>query len=534
MPNPEDSWLDQAVMDDGLGFWRLDAVNGSFTHRGTLWRLLGAKLVETATLADFGVLVHDDDRAPLFDFLNALIAGRTERHQVRFRLRPHSGSGPARWLEAKGRALERDANGRAKVVVGSLIECSELAQLKLANGTLEQRLSEVSARFHSFLANTREAIWCYECSPPIPLSLSPEEQFERLLEARLVDCNAAYFAQHGAADAEALLGQKLRVIKRARLAVLRPLFEKVVAAGYILEPTKLEAGDRHLIAAAQGIIVEGALVRMWGSHTDVTTKVETEAQNAVLETKLLKAQKMESLGTMAASMAHDFDNVLASILAAAGLAGHAITSGDDLELRQSVKVIKSSAEKGAALTRRWLSLTPLHHAKRRAMRVDLMLHELWPMMRRLIDESILVKLEISEPMWALIDASQLEQIIITLVVNARDAIGPNSGGITVRTQGVVLTEHERKAYPWAAGGPFVELTVTDTGPGLEPSARERIFEPYFTTRPVSKSSTGLGLSMAYGILKQHEGFIDVTSEPGKGAAFRLVLPRDSEIGRAHV
>ncbi len=521
----DDHWLDHAIDLDGHGFFRIDVSTGQFTSRGALWQQLSGGLGPHATFADFGGLMHDDSRAAVFDSMSALVEGRLSEARVTFRLRP--GVSQVTWLESRSKALVRDPAGRAKTLVGSVIDCSELMKAKFAPAALEVKLSQVENRFRSLLASTKDAVWCYECNPPIPLSLPLDDQFDLLLEAKLVDSNAPHMAMHGATDVDQILGQTMKALNRARIGSLREVYKVMAKNKFVLDGARLDdLGGRNTILRAQAAIEHGALARMWGSYADITEKIQAERDREQLEGQLRQAHKMESIGALAGGMAHDFNNVLASILAEADLGAHAIATGDPGELRDSFALIKKSAERGAALTRRLLAFARHRTGPRRRMRIDLLVHELWPMLRRLISESIALRLETPEPLWAVVDPSHIEQSIVTLVVNAREAIGASPGEITVRVAAAQVGAGEVRAKNWVTPGAFVRLTVRDTGPGIDPAMHERIFEPFFTTKPPGEGS-GLGLSMVYGILKQHEGFAEVRNAEGGGAQFDLSLPRVS-------
>lgn len=196
----DDHWLEHAIDIDGHGFFRIDVSSGQFTYRGALWSLLSGSLGPHATFADLGALVHDDSRAAVFDSMSALVEGRITEARVVFRMRP--GLSRATWLESRSKALHRDLVGRAKTLVGSVSDLTELMAAKVAPAALEVKLAHVENRFRSLLASTNDAVWCYECKPPIPLTLPVDDQFDLLAEATLVDSNAVHFAFHAATDAD--------------------------------------------------------------------------------------------------------------------------------------------------------------------------------------------------------------------------------------------------------------------------------------------------------------------------------------------
>ncbi len=524
----DDQWLSRALLEAGVGVWSLDVTQGVVRPHGDWWPAPnGPARTRALTLADCGQYVHDSERGSVFSAISALVEGSVTQARLEFRLRLQSAEW--RWYDCRAHAPTRDANGRATMVVGTLVDCHEAVVSRELPESLERRLRETQARFHSFVANTRDAVWCYEFDPPISLALPVHEQFERVLEGRLVECNQAYVDMRGASSVEDFIGQRVRSIHRSSLDSLRQLYLRMVEHHFVLEDSRLEqdpasGGPRYVTVRAQGIRAGPTLTRIWGSFADVTAKLQADRDREALEAQLRQSQKMESIGTLTGGMAHDFNNVLAAISAEADLGLYAVGSGDLNELRESLTLIKKSADRGATLTRRLLTFARRHTTPRRVTRLDLLLHELWPMLRRLISESISLKLETPEALWALVDPSQLEQVVVNLVVNARDAIGERGGEIVVSCVPATVGPEATRAKTWVTAGRFVRLSVADNGAGISPTLHDRVFEPFFTTKRLGEG-TGLGLSMVYSILKQHDGFVELESNEGQGARFDAFLPR---------
>jgi PAS domain S-box-containing protein len=258
---------------------------------------------------------------------------------------------------------------------------------------------------------------------------------------------------------------------------------------------------------------------------DITEQRATEAQ-------LRHAQKMEAVGQLAGGIAHDFNNLMQAVLANVELA--LATAAPSAKVEQHLHEIEGAGQRAADLTRQLLAFSrrqPLH-------RVPIDLNELMQgmlkLLQRLLPENIAIALRAGAALASVsADRTQLEQVILNLCVNARDAM-EHGGNLTLETANVTIDEHDCELHPWARPGTFVRLSVTDTGVGMTPEVRERAFEPFFTTKGHHRG-TGLGLATVYGILQQHGGLVHVYSEVGQGTTFKVYLPADerpSAPGRA--
>jgi len=257
---------------------------------------------------------------------------------------------------------------------------------------------------------------------------------------------------------------------------------------------------------------------------DVTAQKTAEEERKHLQGQLQQSQKMESIGRLAGGVAHDFNNMLSAILGYAELALDALPSGDPV--REHLKIIEEAGNKAARLTRQLLAFSRKQVLEIKPVNLNTIVNEMGKMFHRLISEDITLTLHTTRPVKnVLADAGQIEQILMNLVVNARDAM-PRGGRLSIRTSDIILEEEYLRKHEGIIPGHYVMLAVTDTGEGMPPEVREKIFEPFFTTKEIGRG-TGLGLATVYGIVKQHEGFIRVYSESGKGTTFRIYLPADA-------
>ena len=244
-----------------------------------------------------------------------------------------------------------------------------------------------------------------------------------------------------------------------------------------------------------------------------------------LEAQLRQAQKMEAVGRLAGGIAHDFNNLLTAILGSAQLALREVEPSHPV--REDLEEIRRAGLRAAELTRQLLAYSRRQVVAPKIINVNEVVRNLESMLRRLIREDIDLVLELApHPLAVKSDPGQLDQVVLNLVVNARDAL-PQRGRIIVRTAPVSLGAQQPGNDPPAAPGAYVHIAVSDTGSGLTPEARAHLFEPFFTTKELGKG-TGLGLATVYGIVKQNAGYIYVDSAPGSGTTVRVYLPLSTE------
>jgi two-component system, cell cycle sensor histidine kinase and response regulator CckA len=262
--------------------------------------------------------------------------------------------------------------------------------------------------------------------------------------------------------------------------------------------------------------------RYIGFCQDITEQKQAEAEKEKLQTQLIQAQKMESVGRLAGGVAHDFNNMLAVILGHGEMALEKINPGDPLD--EDLKEIMTAARRSADLTGQLLAFARKQTIAPTLLDLNDTVADMLKMFRRLIGEDINLAWEPGAGLWpVMMDPSQIHQILANLCVNARDAIA-GIGKVVIETENKRLDETFGADHADFDPGDYVMLAVSDDGCGMDKATLANLFEPFFTTKEVGEG-TGLGLATIYGIVKQNKGFINVHSEPDKGSSFRIYLPR---------
>ncbi|MFB2773020.1 PAS domain S-box protein [Pelatocladus sp. BLCC-F211] len=248
-------------------------------------------------------------------------------------------------------------------------------------------------------------------------------------------------------------------------------------------------------------------------NTDITEKKKLEAQ-------FLRAQRLESIGTLAGGIAHDLNNVLAPILMSVQLLQKKYPERQNQQL---LTLMEDSVKRGANLVKQVLSFARGMEGDRTTLQVKHIIREIEQIIRETFPKSLEFYTDVSRDLATVSgDATQIHQVLMNLAVNARDAM-PNGGKLNICAENVVLDEQYARMHIDAQPGSYIVITIEDTGIGISPEVQERIFEPFFTTKEIGKG-TGLGLSTAIGIVKNHGGFINVYSEVDKGTKFQVYLP----------
>lgn len=425
----------------------------------------------------------------------------------------HTIGGRLQQLDSAVRALGRGEFGQRVNVSGS----DEIGRLAQVFNEMSARVSELyetlqrsEAQFRSLTENVSDFIVVLQADGIIRYA-SPSFKREIGDGSSVVGQNLLDLAtREDRAEVEKLL-TGARAKRMPREGEITPIEAEFRICRRDGRESTLEVSATNLLQhpAVNGIVVNAR---------DVTERRKLEEQ-------LMQAQRMEAIGTLSGGVSHDFNNILTVIL------GHTEVLQQMLQPssaeREHLQSIEEASRRASALTRQLLAFSRKQVLQPKVFNLNSLIVDLDKMLRRLISEDIELETVTDPKLGATrADPGQVEQVVMNLVVNARDAM-KNGGRITIETANVTLDEEYVRSHSGARSGPHVMLAVSDTGEGISPENLPLIFEPFFTTKEVGKG-TGLGLSTVYGIVKQSGGTVWVYSQPGRGTTFKIYLPRVDE------
>ncbi len=429
-----------------------------------------------------------------------LTAGRRDRHRWHAEEIALVGEVAARMWEALERA-------RAE------------AALRDLNATLETRVVQRTAELVSSEARFRTL---FENAPAAIVLIRVGRDGRAVFEA----VNAAAEAFMGL-QAAAILGRDVADVSSPG----DPLPERSLACAATGAPVHYEtsvevAGE---VRTAEGVLAPLA-IDGGGGQMLIGISRDITAQRSV-EEQLRQAQKMEAIGQLTGGIAHDFNNLLTGIIGSLALMQKRLSQGRTDTLERYAGLALASANRAAALTHRLLAFSRRQPLDAKAVDATALVASMEELLRRTIGESIVFRSVETPGLWpTLCDPHQLENALLNLAINARDAM-PDGGQLTVETANAVLDQAYVAREPGVSAGPYVMLSVSDTGTGMPADVMARAFDPFFTTKPIGQG-TGLGLSMIYGFVKQSDGHIKIYSEPGRGTTIKIFLPRSDGEGEA--
>ena len=291
---------------------------------------------------------------------------------------------------------------------------------------------------------------------------------------------------------------------------------------YVLEVRRKDGG-KVLLEIDESPLTDskGGVLGIVGAARDITELKRAGEEREKLHNQLLHAQKMEAVGQLAGGIAHDFNNILTAIIGY----GHFIkmkTKEDD-PVRTYADHILSLSDRATNLTQGLLALNRKQIINLKPVNINEIIRDVHSILLRMIGEDIELETSLAgRDLTVMADTGQIEQVLMNLATNARDAM-PEGGRLAIETEVVEIDDKFLKTHGFGKPGAYALISETDTGEGMNESTKERIFEPFYTTKDMGKG-TGLGLSIVYGIVKQHEGYINVYSEPGRGTTFKIYLP----------
>jgi PAS domain S-box-containing protein len=357
------------------------------------------------------------------------------------------------------------------------------------------------------------------------LDTTPDAIYFKDTQSRFLRVNRAMAARCGVADPAELVGKTdFDVFTPEHAAAAYRDEQEIVRTGNPLvglEERETWPGRPDTWASTTKMPLRdaaGAIIGTFGISRDIT-------ERRSLEQQFRQAQRIEAVGRLAGGVAHDFNNIITVITGSTEMLLEDLAA-DDAQ-RQDLEEIRKAAQRAATLTRQLLAFSRKQVLQTRVLDLNAVVRSLDRMLQRLIGEDVMLELALEPAVHAVrADPGQIEQVILNLAVNARDAM-PKGGRLRIETANVVLDEAYVREHAGAVEGSFVLLRVSDTGIGMDAQIRSHLFEPFFTTKEAGKG-TGLGLATVYGIVKQSSGYIWVDSEPGRGASFKVYLPEVDE------
>lgn len=447
--------------------------------------------------------VHPEHVGVATQRVAALYAGKGPQPMQEMRLVRSDGS--SFWAETTGGALEVD--GKMAVVL-MFRDITSRREAQHALQTSQSRLLAIAD-------NALDSIFCKD------------------LSRRYTFVNRAMCELFGGVPPEALLGKTPEELFDEESApVVREVDDRVFAGDAADQVRTITvAGEKRTFHTVQVPLrdSEGRITGVSGIVRDITSQRRMELERKKLEEKFVRAQKMEAIGRLAGGIAHDFNNLLTGISGNMALAmPHVAETHPAFAALSNIRELLNSGER---LARQLLTFSRKQVVSVEVVSLDKRLFEVNEMLSRIIGEDVRIEIRVTGPVRpVLVDPGQLDQVLINLVVNARDAM-PDGGSIVISVKDVVLEDFTSANGVQLASGDYVEISVTDTGEGIAPEIMPMIFEPFFTTKPMERG-TGLGLATVSGIVAEHGGCVEAVSVPGEGSNFRVLLPAASHADAA--
>ncbi len=477
---------------------------GMWTFLNAAWTEITGFTSEESIGVNFLKFVHPDDRAQMFKpFLNA----RSDYFGVTVRCLTKIGG--VRWVDVFARLI-LTPEGRIVGTAGTMTDITE-------RNRAEGELVAARARLRHLLISSPAVLYSRMASGDFAFTFVSENvtsqlgyEVHELLEDRLFWADRVH-----PEDAPRVFAELAQLAAQEQQSHEYRFRHRDGTIRWIRDERKL------------GCDATGKPIEIVGSWTDVTRRKRAEEAHAELEDQLRQAQKMEAVGRLAGGVAHDFNNLLTVITGRCELLLRRL--GEAGPLSRDANLVLEAARRASALTRQLLAFSRKQVLAPKVLDLNAVVADTETILRRLIGEDLELVTILGLPLGRVkADQGQIEQVIMNLAVNARDAM-PRGGRLTIETAAVTLEDGDGRVHAGVRPGPAVLLRVSDTGCGMDAETISHLFEPFFTTKGPGKG-TGLGLCTVYGIVKQSGGDIRVASEPGKGTTFRIYFPRfDDEI-----
>ena len=485
--------LSLALKAAGQGIYDLDLRTGEAIVTPEYALMLGYDPAEFhETNAKWIERLHPDDKEPVAAVYRAYVKGEIPEYKVEFRQKTKDGNW--KWLLSLGKIMEFDAEGNPLRMIGTHTDITERKRIEKALER-DKYLLNATGRM------AKVGGWEYDI-PSDTLTWTDE----------------VYHIHEVAADFQPSVSTAIDFYDLESRPVITKAMERAIEFG---ETFDLELRINTAVGNEVSVRALGQVHKKDGRPIKVVGTFQDISERKKLEEQLRQSHKMEAIGTLAGGVAHDFNNILMAIIGFGTMAQNRIK--DDEKTKEFIKGILVSAERAAELTHSLLAFSRKQTITLKQVDLNDIVRKFNKMLIRVIGEDIKVTIMlINRELAVMADRGQIEQVMLNLATNARDAM-PDGGELTIQTGMVNVDSSYAEGHLFENTGMYAVLTVSDTGMGMDQKTRENIFEPFFTTKEVGKG-TGLGLAMVYGIVKQHGGDINVYSEPGKGTTFMVYLP----------
>lgn len=487
----------QLVMEGSqLGYWDWNIATGE-VRRNTYWaEMLGYTLQEIENgVRQWTDLHHPDDRDAAWKSIQDHLEGKTSAHRIEYRMRTKGGQ--YKWILDQARVVKRDTHGKPTRMSGTHTDVTERKRS-------EAELVRKDALLQAMLRNLPFDFWARDRDQRVIMQSDESIRFWGDLSENI----------------SPVIESDEKTKERWTINNEQVLDGKIVNEDYSYTSTNGETRYFHGIVAP--IREGGSILGILGINIDITERKLAENEKLALQAQLTQAQKMEAIGTLAGGIAHDFNNLLGAIL------GYAEMAKEDSEPgSRAVKKIDRVIEAGnraAGLVKQILAFSRQAVSEPIQLNPEHIIKEAIKLLRPSLPSTIAITQQFAAPIHTITaDPTQVHQIVMNLCANAFHAMEKTGGILNISLGNRELTAQNIQPYPNVKPGKFVLLSVSDTGPGISPEIRERIFDPYFTTKEIGKG-TGMGLAIVHGIATSLGGFVTCESALGQGTSFRIFLP----------